>query len=76
MNPPTHTPFIEDYRRVVLNAMVWVAGLDVPEGGVQSLPLTETDLNENLDEKRVMRPVALPGDHNFDFDPAEARVIE
>lgn len=67
---------IEDYRRTVLNAMVWVAGLDVPEGGVQSLPLTEEDLNQNLDEKRVMRPVALPGEHNFNFDPAPARVIE
>lgn len=67
---------IEDYRRTVLNAIVWVAGLDVPEGGVQSLPLTEEDLNKNLDEKRVMRPVALPGDHNFDFKPAEARVIK
>ncbi len=67
---------IEDYRRVVLNAIVWVAGLDVPEGGVQSEPLTEEDLNENLDEARVMRHVSLPGDHNFDFEPAEARVIE
>jgi len=67
---------IEDYRRMVLNAMVWVAGLDVPVGGVQSLPLTEDDLNANLDEKKNMRHVSMPGPHNFDFTPAPARVIE
>jgi len=67
---------IEDYRRMVLNAIVWVAGLDVPEEGVKSLPLTEADLNANLDAKPSMRHVALPGPHNFDFTPARARVIE
>ena len=67
---------IEDYRRLVLNAIVWVAGMEVPEGGVQSLPITEEQLNENLDEKRNMRPVLLPGEHNFNFQPAEARVID
>ena len=67
---------IEDYRRMVLNGIVWVAGLDVPQEGVKSEPLTEEDLNANLDEKRNMRHVALPGDHVFDFEPAEPRVIE
>ena len=27
---------IEDYRRFLLNGIVWAAGLDVPAGGVQS----------------------------------------
>ncbi len=67
---------IDDYRRMVLNAMVWVAGLEVPAGGVNSLPLTEADLNANLDEKPTMLHVSLPGDHNFNFEPAEARVID
>lgn len=67
---------VEDYRRTVLNAIVWTAGLDVPENGVQSLPLTEADLNANLDEKNNMRKVALPGDHVFDFTPAAARIAE
>jgi hypothetical protein len=59
-----------------LNAIVWVAGVDVPEQGVKSLPLTEDDLNANLDDKRNMRHVSMPGDHNFEFEPAAARVIE
>ncbi len=67
---------IEDYRRLVLNAMVWVAGMEVPEDGVTSLPLTEADLNENLDEKREMRHVSLPGPHNFDFTPAPEPEVE
>lgn len=67
---------VEDYRRTVLNAIVWMAGMEVPAGGVQSLPLTEEDLNQNLDEKKEMRVVSFPGDHNFEFEPAEARVIE
>jgi hypothetical protein len=67
---------IEDYRRTVLNAMVWVAGLEVPEGGVKSTPLTEADLNANLDAKSTMRSVALPGPHNFDFTPAKPKPIK
>lgn len=67
---------VDDYRKLVLNAMVWVAGLEVPEDGVKSEPLTEEDLNANLDEKRNMRHVALPGDHVFDFTPAEPRAFE
>lgn len=71
-----HNWAVQDYRRTVLNAIVWVAGLEAPQAGVRSLPSTEEDLNEKLDKKHFMRPVSLLGDHNFDFEPAEARVIE
>ncbi|MGC6427899.1 MAG: ThuA domain-containing protein [Akkermansiaceae bacterium] len=40
---------IDGFRTVVLNAIIWTAGLEVPEGGVKSKPLTEDALNENLD---------------------------
>lgn len=40
---------LDDFRTVVLNAIVWTAGMDVPEGGVKSEPVTEDELNENLD---------------------------
>lgn len=40
---------IDGFRTVVLNAIVWTAGLEVPEGGVKSKPLTEDALNANLD---------------------------
>ncbi|MCP5541060.1 MAG: ThuA domain-containing protein [Akkermansiaceae bacterium] len=62
---------IDDFRRLVLNAMVWVAGLDVPEGGVKSEPVTEAQLNENLDPKDKMEHVALPGEADLTQPSAE-----
>ena len=37
----------DDFRRVVLNALVWVCGLEVPSGGVSSR-LTAADLALDL----------------------------
>ena len=52
---------IETHRRAVLNAMVWVAGGKVPEGGVTSEAVSEKELNANLDRKRKMKHIELPG---------------
>jgi type 1 glutamine amidotransferase len=41
----------EDFRKVVLNAIVWTAKLDVPPNGVESKPSPE-ELAANLDRKR------------------------
>ena len=38
-------------RRVMLNALLWMAKVEVPAGGVQD-KITAADLTENLDEKR------------------------
>lgn len=51
---------IDDFRRLVLNAIVWTAGMEVPEDGVRSKPVTEAQLNANLDEKKKMEHIALP----------------
>jgi len=52
---------VDGFRTVVLNALVWTAGLEVPEGGVRSEPLTEDDLNANLDSyQKGMRRLKLP----------------
>ena len=40
----------ESYRKVVLNALCWVAKVEVPENGV-SVPVTDQDLKQNLDRK-------------------------
>lgn len=45
---------IDDYRKLVLNAIIWTAGLEVPENGVHSTAVSEAQLNENLDEKSSM----------------------
>lgn len=39
-----------DFRKVVLNAIVWCAGMEVPEGGVRSKNPTIEDLRANHDE--------------------------
>ncbi|QJW96930.1 ThuA domain-containing protein [Frigoriglobus tundricola] len=39
-----------NFRKVVLNALVWISKLDVPEGGVKS-DVTEEDIKANLDPK-------------------------
>jgi type 1 glutamine amidotransferase len=40
----------DNYRKVVLNALLWVAKADVPAGGVSSAVSAE-DLSQNLDKK-------------------------
>lgn len=40
---------VDGFRQIVLNSIVWVAGAEVPEGGVKSLAVTEDELNANLD---------------------------
>ena len=40
----------ENFRRIVLNAILWTAKMDVPAGGVQSA-VTEEELQANLDPK-------------------------
>lgn len=40
----------EEFRKVVLNALLWVAKADVPPGGVKST-ISAEDLNANLDPK-------------------------
>lgn len=67
---------INDFRRVVLNAMIWTAGMDVPDGGVKSASVTEAQLNENLDKKRKMVRVSLPSQDDLtqpSADPIDYR---
>ena len=48
----THKNWGEDnYRKVVLNAILWLAKVDVPPGGVES-SVTADDLKQNLDPKQ------------------------
>jgi len=40
----------ENYRKVVLNGLVWLAKADVPKNGIES-SVSKKDLNANLDPK-------------------------
>ena len=45
----------ENFRKIFLNALLWIAKVDVPKGGVSSAPTPE-QLKENLDEKGRPKP--------------------
>lgn len=45
----------DDFRKVVLNAILWIAKVDVPADGVQ-FTLTEDELKANLDAKGGPKP--------------------
>jgi hypothetical protein len=47
----------DDFRKVVLNALVWVSGAEVPEGGVAS-SVASGQLHENLDPKPEKKKVS------------------
>lgn len=52
---------IDDFRTMVLNAIVWTAGMDVPKDGVKSNQVSEAELNENLDDYgKKMKHLTLP----------------
>ena len=42
----------ENFRRVVLNAILWTAHVEVPDGGCPSQPVSDERIRENLDDKR------------------------
>jgi hypothetical protein len=48
----------DDQRRLLLNALVWLAKLDVPSGGIDSASVSDTEVQQNLDEKKP--PVPRP----------------
>lgn len=41
----------DDHRRIVLNAVAWISGLEVPETGVPSKTPTDEEMAANLDKK-------------------------
>ncbi|GAA5127587.1 hypothetical protein GCM10023212_32730 [Luteolibacter yonseiensis] len=41
----------DDHRRVVLNAVAWIAGIEVPADGVPSKTPTDEEMAANLDKK-------------------------
>lgn len=49
----------DNYRKTVLNALLWISRVEVPAGGVQS-SVTQDDLMQNLDPKQGSRPAVKP----------------
>jgi len=42
----------DDYRKIMLNAILWTAQVEVPENGVESVTPTDEELLQNLDPKK------------------------
>ena len=42
----------DNFRKVVLNAILWTANVEVPEDGCPSPHVNEKQIEENLDPKR------------------------
>ena len=61
---------IDNFRKIVLNAIVWTAGLEVPKDGVPSKSLTEEELNANLDDKGKVKHLKLVEPGEFKKLPA------
>lgn len=62
---------IDGFRKLVLNAIVWTAGVEVPKGGVISDPLTDADLNADLDDKGPKKAeLTVPKPGEFKAIPA------
>lgn len=58
---------IDDLRKVMLNTIVWVAGLEVPESGIPSKTPTEEEINANLDQKKSMTHIKIPLKNGREF---------
>ncbi len=50
----------DSFRTVLLNAVAWVAGLEIPEDGVPSKTVSETDLNLLIIEAEKVREDKIP----------------
>jgi len=49
----------ENFRRLVVNALLWTAKIDVPEGGAK-VEMDSSELMKNLDDKRPKTKAAAP----------------
>jgi len=41
----------DDQRRLILNSIVWISGMEVPKDGITSVTPTDEEMTANLDEK-------------------------
>jgi len=51
---------IDDYRKMILNTIAWVARIEVPKAGVPSKTITKAMLNENLNRPDHSEQIELP----------------
>ncbi len=50
----------DDQRKLILNALVWLAKLEVPADGIKSASVSDAEARENLDEKKPAAAKTAP----------------
>ena len=50
----------DSFRTILLNAILWTAKVEVPQGGVASSTPSDEEMNENLDDKSRGKPKPKP----------------
>ena len=45
----------DSFRKIILNALCWVAKVDVPAEGIASAAVSDDEINQNLDNKKPRR---------------------
>ena len=72
----------DGFRKIVLNAILWTANVDVPQEGCPSAPVSKKDLEENLDpvktgkQKVTAKQVIAPMDKNGDGEISKDEASE
>ena len=51
---------VDNYRKLVLNTIAWVAGVDIPSEGIKSAKVTKAMLNKNLNRPDYPEQIELP----------------
>ena len=67
---------IDEFRKLVLNAIVWVARGEVPSAGVKSSKVTLEMLNKNLDRPKTGKPVTMPTQSLLEQKPMKQPVLK
>lgn len=64
----------DNYRKIVLNALLWIAKAEVPSNGVES-HVSPEDLEKNLDPKQPRRRAEMDGESYLDRMIAQATTL-
>ena len=66
---------LDNYRKLILNTIAWVARMDVPQGGVPSQKVTKDMLNQNLNRPDFPEEIELPTPDLLTQEPGKKPIL-
>ncbi|WDE99317.1 ThuA domain-containing protein [Lentisphaera profundi] len=66
---------IDNYRKLVLNTIAWVAKVDIPVSGIPSPTVTKAMLNQNLNRPEVTEQIELPTEELYQQAPGKVPAL-